>query len=134
MKIITETLTIRTAIRRTPNVWQLPEAFSKTCQRTGASATKSRYYVKLEERQKNKTPGQLKVQPFKAAVTGAAAVPCYTAPCYNALCYTVPYYTFVAAQGVSTPIVWGAAKERKFSSHNPETTLFTTYPYYGNLN
>ena len=29
---------------------------------------------------------------------------------------------------------WVAVKELKLSYHNPETTLFTIYPYYAKLN
>ena len=29
---------------------------------------------------------------------------------------------------------WIAVQELYLCYHNPETTLFTTYPYYGNLN
>ena len=29
---------------------------------------------------------------------------------------------------------WAAVQELKSSHHNPETMLFTIYPYYGNLN
>ena len=31
-------------------------------------------------------------------------------------------------------LLWVAVKELKLNCHNPETLLFTMYPYYGNLN
>ena len=38
------------------------------------------------------------------------------------------------ASRVGTGFYSVAAKELKLSYHNPETILFTMYPYYGNLN
>ena len=38
------------------------------------------------------------------------------------------------AQILHIPKIWVAVKEFNLSYHNPEATLFGTYPYYGNLN